>query len=94
LQKKINEKAMEISRQMVGTVQRVLVEGVSRKQMTQMSGRTENNRVVNFDGHARLVGQFADVIITEALPNSLRGRLTGRFESETGDISPMDHAGV
>ncbi|QFY43717.1 tRNA (N6-isopentenyl adenosine(37)-C2)-methylthiotransferase MiaB [Candidatus Methylospira mobilis] len=92
LQKKISEKAMEISRKMVGTVQRVLVEGVSRKQVTQMSGRTENNRVVNFDGHARLVGQFADVIITEALPNSLRGRLIGRIE--TGDVSLMDHSCV
>jgi tRNA-2-methylthio-N6-dimethylallyladenosine synthase len=95
LQKKINGKTLDISRQMVGTVQRVLVEGVSRKQVTQMSGRTENNRVVNFDGHARLVGQFADVVITEALPNSLRGRLAGRFdvEAKTGDAA-LDNACV
>jgi tRNA-2-methylthio-N6-dimethylallyladenosine synthase len=89
LQKKINDKFMAISQQMIGTVQRVLVEGVSRKQFTQMSGRTENNRVVNFDGHARLVGQFVDVVITEAMPNSLRGRLAGVVgeEAKTGDAA-------
>lgn len=58
---------------MVGTVQRVLVEGVSKKDYAQLSGRTENNRVVNFPGPAELIGQFIDVLITEALPNSLRG---------------------
>jgi tRNA-2-methylthio-N6-dimethylallyladenosine synthase len=53
------------------------VEGVSKKDYAQMSGRTENNRVVNFSGQPRLAGQFVDVLITEALPNSLRGRLAG-----------------
>jgi len=67
--------AAQISRNMVGTVQRVLVEGVSKKDYAQMSGRTENNRVVNFTGHPKLVGQFVDVLITESLPNSLRGRI-------------------
>lgn len=77
LQAKITDQAAEISRRMVGTVQSILVEGTSRKDYRQLSGRTENNRVVNFEGHPRLVGQFVDVVITEALPNSLRGRLVG-----------------
>ncbi len=75
LQNRIAAMAAGISRKMVGTRQRVLVEGVSKKDYAQMSGRTENNRVVNFTGHPKLVGQFVDVSITEALPNSLRGRL-------------------
>ena len=75
LQARINQQAMEISRQMVGSTQRVLVEKPSKKDARQMSGRTENMRWVNFDGDASLIGQFADVMITEALPNSLRGRL-------------------
>jgi tRNA-2-methylthio-N6-dimethylallyladenosine synthase len=74
LQARINATAAEISRGMVHTVQRVLVEGVSRKDYAQLSGRTENNRVVNFSGNPKLIGQFVDVLITEALPNSLRGR--------------------
>lgn len=74
LQARINTMAAEISRNMVDTRQRILVEGVSRKDYTVLSGRTENNRVVNFQGDHRLIGQFVDVIITEALPNSLRGR--------------------
>ncbi|MGR9114727.1 MAG: tRNA (N6-isopentenyl adenosine(37)-C2)-methylthiotransferase MiaB [Gammaproteobacteria bacterium] len=75
LQNRINEMAAAISRNMVDTVQTVLVEGPSKKNPLQMQGRTENNRVVNFIGHHRLVGQFVDVRISEALPNSLRGRL-------------------
>ena len=75
LQNRIAAMAAEISRNMVGTRQQVLVEGVSKKDYAQMSGRTENNRVVNFTGHPKLAGQFVDVLITEALPNSLRGRL-------------------
>jgi tRNA-2-methylthio-N6-dimethylallyladenosine synthase len=75
LQARINEQARAISRAMVGSVQRVLVTGTSKKSARQLAGKTENNRWVNFDGDARLVGQFADVVITEALPNSLRGRL-------------------
>jgi tRNA-2-methylthio-N6-dimethylallyladenosine synthase len=75
LQARINAQAQAISRGMVGTAQRILVEGPSRKDPRQLTGRTENNRWVNFDGPARLVGQFVDVHITEALPNSLRGRL-------------------
>ena len=75
LQARINQQAMEISRGMVGTTQRVLVEKVSKKSDRQVSGRTENMRWVNFDGDASIIGEFVDVIITEALPNSLRGRL-------------------
>ncbi|MFD2113640.1 tRNA (N6-isopentenyl adenosine(37)-C2)-methylthiotransferase MiaB [Thiorhodococcus fuscus] len=76
LQQRINTNAQRISRQMVGTVQRVLVEGPSRKDPAQLSGRTENNRVVNFDGPSDLIGTFVDLSISEALPNSLRGHLT------------------
>jgi len=75
LQSVINEQAREISEAMVGSVQRVLVDRPARKDPRQLSGRTENNRVVNFDGPGELLGGFADVVITEALPNSLRGRL-------------------
>ena len=75
LQQAINSNAQRISRQMVGTVQRVLIDRPSRKDPGQLSGRTENNRVVNFAGPAGLIGEFADVRITEALPNSLRGEL-------------------
>jgi tRNA-2-methylthio-N6-dimethylallyladenosine synthase len=75
LQERINQQAMDISRGMVGSTQRVLVEKVSRKSALQVSGRTENMRWVNFDGDETLIGQFVDVVITEALPNSLRGRL-------------------
>ncbi len=75
LQTRLTELAEHYSQAMVGTVQTVLVEGVSRKNALQMTGRTENNRAVNFNAHPRLAGQFVDVLITEALPNSLRGRL-------------------
>ncbi|MGQ9830138.1 MAG: tRNA (N6-isopentenyl adenosine(37)-C2)-methylthiotransferase MiaB [Thermochromatium sp.] len=78
LQRRIDLHAQQISRRMVGTVQQVLVEGPSRKDHTQLAGRTENNRVVNFDGPAELIGQFVALTITESLPNSLRGRLVQR----------------
>jgi tRNA-2-methylthio-N6-dimethylallyladenosine synthase len=60
---------------MVGTEQRILVEGPSKKDPRELQGRTENNRVVNFPGHPRLIGRFVHVSITAALPHSLRGRL-------------------
>lgn len=77
LQERINQQAMQISRRMVGTAQRVLVTGFSPKDPGQLSGRTENNRVVNFraPNPTELIGYFVDVEITEALPNSLRGDL-------------------
>ncbi len=82
LQAQINKQALAISKAMVGGVQRILVEGNSKKDSKQLAGRTENNRVVNFDGPERLIGQFVDVTITEALNNSLRGRvLTGSADN-------------
>ena len=75
LQARIRQQAMEISRAMVGSVQSVLVEKPSKKDSRQFTGRTENMRWVNFDGDSSCIGQFVDVLITEALPNSLRGRL-------------------
>jgi tRNA-2-methylthio-N6-dimethylallyladenosine synthase len=75
LQRRIEEMAQQISRRMVGGVERVLVERPARKDPKQMAGRTENNRVVNFDGAPELIGRFVQLQITEALPNSLRGRL-------------------
>ena len=73
LQARINAMAAEISRSMVGRIERVLVERASRKRADQLCGRTENNRVVNFDADPALIGRFVEVRITEALPNSLRG---------------------
>jgi tRNA-2-methylthio-N6-dimethylallyladenosine synthase len=75
LQKTIEAQALKISQAMVGTVQRVLVEGHARKDASELAGRTDNNRVVNFAGHERLVGHFIDVTITAALPHSLRGEV-------------------
>lgn len=74
LQERINQNAMQISRKMVGTSQKILVTGVSKKDPGQLQGRTENNRVVNFsyDDHS-IIGDFITVDIYEALPNSLRG---------------------
>jgi len=74
LQARINQQAMEISQRMVGTTERVLVEKTSKKSESQVAGRTENNRWVNFDADPSCIGRFVDVVITEALPNSLRGR--------------------
>jgi len=77
LQALLDAQGRAISRSMVGSVQRVLVERPSRRDPKQLAGRTENNRWVNFDGGARLVNQFVDVEITEAMNNSLRGRFIG-----------------
>jgi tRNA-2-methylthio-N6-dimethylallyladenosine synthase len=76
LQARLHAQAQAISEAMVGTRQRVLVERPSKKNPVQLAGRTENNRWVNFDGPERLMGQLVDVTITQALPNSLRGRLS------------------
>ncbi len=73
LQARLANQAQIIGRRMVGGVEKVLVEGHARKDPTELAGRTENNRVVNFAGPADLIGQFAEVHITQALPNSLRG---------------------
>lgn len=73
LQSRILMNGQRISEAMVGTIQPVLVTSISKKNSQQMSGRTENNRVVNFDGKTDLIGQLINIKITEALPNSLRG---------------------
>jgi len=78
LQKRIEEQAFAISQSMVGTVQRVLVERRAKKDVKELAGRTANNRVVNFPGSERLIGQFIDVTITSALPHSLRGDVVVR----------------
>ena len=74
LQGQINQQAAAFSKAMENSVQRVLVEGASRRDGQELSGRTENNRVVNFPGDPRLIGQFVPVHITQAMANSLRGR--------------------
>ncbi|MEK7883959.1 tRNA (N6-isopentenyl adenosine(37)-C2)-methylthiotransferase MiaB [Methyloversatilis sp. NSM2] len=78
LQKRIDEQAQAVSQSMVGSVQRILVEGHARKDAAELAGRTDNNRVVNFPGPARLINQFIDVRITSALPHSLRGEVVIR----------------
>ena len=75
LQDRINQQAQSISRGMVGTRQRLLITGPSRKDPSEIQGRTENNRVVNLKGDTALTGQFVDAMIGQALPNSLRGEL-------------------
>ena len=75
LQKRIEDLAQAVSQSMVGTVQRVLVEGFSRKDENELAGRTDNNRIVNFKGQPRLLHRFVEVKITAALPHSLRGEI-------------------
>ena len=75
LQAHISAHAATISEAMVGTTQSVLVTGPSRKDPNELTGKSENMRSVNFAGHSRLIGQFVDVVITDAMPNSLRARV-------------------
>ena len=75
LQATLNANAKKISAAMIGSVQRVLVEKPSTRDPSELTGRTENMRFVNFSGHSRLIGQFVDVLITDAMSNSLRGRI-------------------
>ncbi|HEY6043968.1 MAG TPA: tRNA (N6-isopentenyl adenosine(37)-C2)-methylthiotransferase MiaB [Nitrosospira sp.] len=75
LQKTVEQQAQAISRSMVGTSQRVLVEGPSKKNADELCGRTDNNRMVNFSGHREKIGQFVNVTITNALSHSLRGEV-------------------
>ncbi|TAA43720.1 tRNA (N6-isopentenyl adenosine(37)-C2)-methylthiotransferase MiaB [Corallincola spongiicola] len=92
LQNRITQQAQQIGRRMIGSEQRILVEGPSRKNPMELRGRTENNRVVNFEGPHSSIGQFVDVKITEVLPNSLRGELI-RTEAEMSlrsDVSPAE----
>ncbi|MFY9138246.1 tRNA (N6-isopentenyl adenosine(37)-C2)-methylthiotransferase MiaB [Zwartia sp.] len=84
LQALINEQAHAIARSMVGSTQRILVEGTSTRDPNELSGRTENNRIVNFPGHPRLIGQMIDVVITDAMTNTFRGRVAIQDDA-TGD---------
>ncbi len=90
LQNLITQQADRISADMINSVQRILVEGPSKKNARQLAGRTENNRVVNFAGHPRMIGQFIDVLITEALSHSLRGRVLA--VNDSGDAALPDSA--
>jgi len=78
LQRRIEEQAHAISAAMVGSAQRVLVEGPSKKDAGELAGRTDNNRVVNFVGSPRLINTFVEVRVTAALPHSLRGEIITR----------------
>ncbi|HQS82554.1 MAG TPA: TRAM domain-containing protein, partial [Thiobacillus sp.] len=75
LQARIEAQAQKVNQAMVGTVQRVLVEGHAKKNAAELAGRTDNNRIVNFAGQPRLIGQFVEVTVTQALPHSLRGEV-------------------
>lgn len=91
LQETLNAQTQGISDGMIGTVQSVLVERLSRNSFAEVAGRTENNRVVNFEGSPELIGQFVDVEVTEALTNSLRGVLVATPEADK-HIAPQYHA--
>jgi len=77
LQAQIQQQSRKIGLNMVGSTQRILVEGISKKNDDQIFGRTDNNRVVNFSGDRALIGRFVDIRITEALSHSLRGEVAG-----------------
>ena len=83
LQQRINNQAAQFSRAMLGTEQRVLVEGPSKKDIMELTGRTENNRIVNFQGSPDMIGKFVDIKITDVFTNSLRGEVV-RTEDEMG----------
>ncbi|SPP30928.1 tRNA-2-methylthio-N(6)-dimethylallyladenosine synthase [Arsenophonus endosymbiont of Aleurodicus floccissimus] len=81
LQQRINQQAMNYNRTMLGSIQRILVEGPSRKNITELSGRAENNRVVNFEGSQNMIGKFVDVEIVDVYANSLRGKVVKTEDS-------------
>ncbi len=88
LQNRINQFAAEISSNMVGSSQTILVEGTSKKNNTELFGRTENNRIVNFSADRNFIGKFVSVKITEALTNSLRGVLLSNNSNEYSLSNP------
>ncbi len=88
LQQRINQQAMNIARNMLGSEQRILVEGPSRKNLMELSGRTENYRVVNFEGTPDMIGKFVDVKIVDVHTNSLRGEVI-RTEDEMEKSAPV-----
>ena len=83
LQQRINNQAAQFSRAMLGTEQRVLVEGPSKKDIMELTGRTETNRIVNFQGSPEMIGKFVDIKITDVFTNSLRGEVV-RTEDQMG----------
>jgi tRNA-2-methylthio-N6-dimethylallyladenosine synthase len=85
LQARLDALYRENSEKMVGSVERVLVDGHARKDASEVCGRTDNNRIVNFPGHSRLIGRFVDVTSTAALPHSLRGRIATDTQQASGD---------
>lgn len=81
LQQRILQNAQDISRKMIGTTQRILVTGHSRKDPGELQGRTENNRVVNFrSDNTSIIGHFVDIEIVEVRPNSLRGKRSDELQ--------------
>ena len=90
LQSVISSNAAAISQKMVGSIQSVLVDSISRKSDRQISGRTENNRVVNFAGDKKLIGQFVDIKITDAWTNSLQGELLGLSKARQTKPEPSN----
>jgi len=91
LQDRINQQSLQIARAMLGTEQRILVEGPSKKDIMELTGRTENNRVVNFEGSPDMIGQFVDVLVTDVFTNSLKGKVI-RTEKDMDlrrDVSPQ-----
>ncbi len=92
LQNTLDANAAAISEAMVGRVESVLVDGVSRKDANEIKGRTANNRVVNFPGNSRLTGRFVQVRITEAMAHSLRGEMLGIDISREPDLAGVDGA--
>ncbi len=94
LQDVISSNAAAINKQMVGTIQSVLVDSVSRKSDAQMSGRTENNRIVNFTADKSLIGEFVDVKITDAWTNSLQGEYVGFSDLARFKEAKLKHANV
>lgn len=84
LQARLKELGDTVNESMVGSVQTVLVEGTSKKNASELAGRTSNNRVVNFRGAERLIGHLVDVEITQALPHSLRGEILIKKPAQEG----------
>ena len=91
LQDRINQQSLQIARAMLGTEQRILVEGPSKKDIMELTGRTEYNRVVNFEGSPDMMGQFVDILVTDVFTNSLKGKVI-RTEKDMDlrrDVSPQ-----
>ena len=84
---RINEQAHAVALSMVGTTQRILVEGTSTRDPNELCGRTENNRIVNFPAQPGLIGQMIDVVITEARTNTFRAQVASHVAAPDSAIS-------